>query len=98
MKLRLLLICSVIVFTFGATAKPRVVGRPTLIVIGGLFSLTGDGATLRAASSAALDLAARDINQELGDLHLPYRVQTNVDNTQLAPSLAPPNLAHPVLP
>ena len=97
MKLRLLLICSVIVFTFGATAKPRVVGRPTMIVIGGLFSLTGDGATLGAASSAALDLAARDINQELGDLHLPYRVQTIVDDTQLSPSVAATKLADLVL-
>jgi branched-chain amino acid transport system substrate-binding protein len=81
-------------FAIGAQAKPRPIGRSTTIVIGGLFSLTGDGATLGAASAAALDLAARDINQELDDLHLPYHVDTIVDDTQLTASVAATKLPH----
>jgi branched-chain amino acid transport system substrate-binding protein len=53
------------------------------IVVGGLFSLTGDGATLGKASEAALELAARDINAELTALAVPYRVQTVIADTKL---------------
>lgn len=88
MKNRLPFICVAMLFAIGIHAKPRPAGRPTTIVIGGLFSLTGDGATLGATSAAALTLAARDINQELDDLHLPYHVETIVDDTQLSASVA----------
>lgn len=37
----------------------------SVIRIGALLSLTGDGASLGAASQAALVLAVRDINREL---------------------------------
>ncbi len=56
--------------------------------IGALFSLTGDGATLGQASAAALDLAQRDINVELGALHLPFHVTTDIEDTVLTPALA----------
>jgi len=48
-------------------AKTRAVsGRAySVIRIGALFSLTGDGASLGAASAAALELAVRDVNREL---------------------------------
>jgi branched-chain amino acid transport system substrate-binding protein len=60
----------------------------TAITIGALFSLTGDGATLGQASAAALDLAQRDINAELGTLHLPFHVTTVIEDTALTPALA----------
>jgi branched-chain amino acid transport system substrate-binding protein len=58
------------------------------ITIGALFSLTGDGATLGQASTAALDLARRDINAELAFLQLPFHVTTVVEDTALTPSIA----------
>jgi branched-chain amino acid transport system substrate-binding protein len=66
--------------------RRRSIGGTPRIVVGGLFSLTGDGATLGEASEAALELAARDINAELTELHVPYRVQTAVADTHLTPA------------
>ena len=59
--------------------------RADTIVIGGLFSLTGDGATLGRASDAALELAVRDINAEFEALDVPYRVEARVVDTKLTP-------------
>jgi branched-chain amino acid transport system substrate-binding protein len=71
-------------------ARGRAVGRrsQTPIVIGGLFSLTGDGSSLGIASEAALEIAARDINEEFNALRLPYRVETIVEDTRLTPAVA----------
>jgi branched-chain amino acid transport system substrate-binding protein len=66
--------------------KRRAVDITEAIVVGGLFSLTGDGATLGQASAAALELAKRDINAELTALRLPYRVETVVADTKLTPA------------
>ena len=71
---------------FAHAARRRSVGTGEIIVVGGLFSLTGDGATLGQASQAALELAARDINAELAALRLPYRVETIVADTKLTPA------------
>lgn len=70
---------------FAEAARRRPFGVSDIIVVGGLFSLTGDGATLGKASEAALELAVRDINAELAELGLPYRVQTAVADTKLTP-------------
>jgi branched-chain amino acid transport system substrate-binding protein len=59
-----------------------------IIRIGALFSLTGDGASLGTASSAALELAVRDINRELDLLHTPYHVESDIEDTRLAASEA----------
>jgi ABC-type branched-subunit amino acid transport system substrate-binding protein len=67
-------------------ARRRAVGAAETIVVGGLFSLTGDGASLGKASEAALELAARDINAELQALRLLYRVETEVFDTKLTPA------------
>src|SRR5688572_17454506 len=66
--------------------RRRSIGTLPRIVVGGLFSLTGDGATLGKASEAALELAARDINAELTELLVPYRVHTVVADTHLSPA------------
>lgn len=90
MKARLFLIVLLLILPLTASAQRR---RSTLvtadtITLGGLFSLTGDGASLGNASKAALELAARDINQEFHDLGLPWRVETIVEDTKLTPSIA----------
>lgn len=69
-----------------AGAPARAASRANVIVIGGLFSLSGDGASLGQASQAALALAVRDINAEMIELQLPYRVQTVVVDTKLTPA------------
>jgi len=67
-------------------ARRRAIGPGDTIVVGGLFSLTGDGATLGRASAAALDLAARDLNAEFAELGLPERVRVVTADTRLTPA------------
>lgn len=81
---KLLLLVLVCLLAIPALAERR--HSADLIVIGGLFSLTGDGETLGKASQAALELAARDLNAEFEELRLPYRVRTVVADTELTPS------------
>jgi len=90
MSRRLLVLLTLFAFAAHADTLKHRAANPTRgdIVIGGLFSLTGDGATLGAASAAALDLAARDINREFDDLGIPYHVVTSVEDTKLTPSVA----------
>lgn len=73
-----------------ASAKRRAAsGRAySVIRIGALLSLTGDGASLGAASAAALDLAVRDINRELDALHLPWHVESDIEDTRLTAAIA----------
>jgi branched-chain amino acid transport system substrate-binding protein len=78
-------VCLLAFVTQAEAQKRRAAGAIDTIVVGGLFSLTGDGATLGQASQAALELAVRDINEELTALDLPYRVRSLVADTQLTP-------------
>jgi len=80
-----LLFLTLLLSPFARADRRRAIVGDDTIVVGGLFSLTGDGATLGKASQAALELAARDINAELEALHSIYRVQTVVADTQLTP-------------
>jgi branched-chain amino acid transport system substrate-binding protein len=73
--------------------RPSRSGGTSIITIGGLFSLTGDGATLGVASAAALDLAQRDINLEFDELQVPYHVVTVLEDTELVAAKAPAKLA-----
>ncbi|MDQ3283777.1 MAG: ABC transporter substrate-binding protein, partial [Acidobacteriota bacterium] len=66
-------------------ARRRVVGYANTIVVGGLFSLTGDGETLGRASQAALELAARDLNEELSALGTGEQVKVVLADTKLTP-------------
>lgn len=97
MRRRSLLIPALLAAAIFATSTPsdaaprrRLVSpRPTsVLTIGALFSLTGDGASLGLASAAALELAARDIDTELRELALPYRITFSIEDTQLMSSLA----------
>lgn len=90
---RMIRVLVVLVSVLSLLASPdadaqrrRSIGTLPRIVVGGLFSLTGDGATLGKASEAALELAARDINAELTELLVPYRVHTVVADTHLTPA------------
>lgn len=74
------------IFTFATITAAHAEPRRNVIVVGGLFSLSGDGASLGKASQAALQLAARDINAEMVALHAPYHVQTVVADTKLTPN------------
>ena len=87
-RVTLLLIVCLLAAPLAHAQRRRSVSVHDTVVIGGLFSLTGDGATLGRASEAALRIAARDINVELAALHFPFRVQALVTDTQLRPSVA----------
>jgi len=58
------------------------------IVIGGLFSLTGNWSTLGVASKAAMEIAAEDVNEYLADAGSAMRVSVQVEDTKLDPALA----------
>ena len=87
MSLLLLLVC-LLAAPLAQAQKRRAVSVWGTVTIGGLFSLTGDGATLGRASQAALELAARDINAELAALRYPFRVQALTVDTELRPAVA----------
>jgi branched-chain amino acid transport system substrate-binding protein len=78
-----------------AHARRRVVTvRPDPVIrLGALFSLTGDGASLGAASTAALELAVRDINLELAQLDLPWHVESDIEDTRLTATVAREKIA-----
>jgi len=80
-----LLLLTLLLTPLARADRRRAIAGNDTIIVGGLFSLTGDGATLGKASEAALELAARDINAELTALHASYRVQTVIADTKLTP-------------
>lgn len=81
----LLFLSALLTVPSAHASKRRAASSADTIVIGGLFSLTGDGATLGKASEVALELAVRDINAELAELQVPERVQSVVFDTKLTP-------------
>lgn len=86
-RLIVLALVALLVTPLANAARRRSSGAgDASIVIGGLFSLTGDGETLGKASAAALELAARDLNAEFLELQLPYVVSTVVADTRLTPA------------
>lgn len=58
------------------------------IKVQGLFTLTGSGSTLGVTSSAAIQVAADDINKYLADKGLPYSIGVNVTDTKHDPTVA----------
>jgi branched-chain amino acid transport system substrate-binding protein len=90
-RLSFVLLLTIAVFAGSvAQGRTRAVSKPeySVIRIGALFSLTGDGSSLGAASSAALALAVRDINRELDVLHLPWHVESDIEDTRLTGAIA----------
>jgi branched-chain amino acid transport system substrate-binding protein len=70
------------------TAPPA---GPAEIPIGGLFSLTGNWASLGQAGKAALELGIEDVNAWLGGAAAPLRFVAAIEDTRLDPDVA---LAH----
>jgi branched-chain amino acid transport system substrate-binding protein len=85
----LLLAIAVFAVPVAHARRRAVTGREySVIRIGALFSLTGDGASLGAASTAALELAVRDINRELDLMKLPWHVVSDIEDTHLTATVA----------
>jgi branched-chain amino acid transport system substrate-binding protein len=86
-----LLLAAFLISSPAAFAQRKVATGPrtsNVIRLGALFSLTGDGESLGVASAAALDLAVRDINREFEVLRVPYRVQSDIEDTHLTATVA----------
>ena len=58
------------------------------ITIGGLFSLTGNWATLGVTSKAAMELGIEDVNQYLAAGESGFRFNANIQDTKLDPTVA----------
>ncbi|HEU5175201.1 MAG TPA: ABC transporter substrate-binding protein [Gemmatimonadaceae bacterium] len=67
-----------------STAPPR--GR--VVLLGGLFDLTGNWSTLGEASKAAMELAVEDVNQYLAGNAADLEFAAAVENTRLDPDTA----------
>lgn len=80
-RVLILILLATIVTPLSAAPRRRLAVTESTVVIGGLFTLTGDATTLGLASKAALELAARDINAEFDALQVPMHVETLVEDT-----------------
>jgi branched-chain amino acid transport system substrate-binding protein len=58
------------------------------VLLGGLFSLTGNWSTLGRASQAAMELAVEDVNRYLEGNAAEIRFATAIEDTGLEPQLA----------
>jgi len=58
------------------------------ITIGGLFSLTGNWATLGVTSKAAMEIGIEDVNDYLADGRNPIRFVASIQDTKLDPAIA----------
>ena len=90
MKKILLTIIAIFIaaLAFQSCKKARNLPITKAIKIQGLFTLSGSGNTLGITSSAAIQLAADDVNKYLADKGLPYSVGVNVTDTKHIADLA----------
>ena len=58
------------------------------VLLGGLFSLTGNWATLGKTSQAAMEIAIEDVNEYLADNPAGFRFVAAVEDTELKPDVA----------
>ena len=63
-------------------------GQGREITLGGLFSLTGNWATLGVTSKAAMELGIEDVNQYLAAGNSGFEFKANIQDTKLDPSTA----------
>jgi branched-chain amino acid transport system substrate-binding protein len=80
------LLAVALVFQSCKKSKKVIVTRA--INIRGLFTLTGSGSTLGVTSSAAIQLAADDVNKYLAGKDLPYSIGVDVTDTKHTAALA----------
>ncbi len=89
-------VCCILFFLVGDVAflpaqshrAPRTSVAKKKLLIGGLFSLTGNWSTLGQASAAALQLAVEDLNAYFDRVGSKTRVEAIIRDTQLDPSTA----------
>jgi branched-chain amino acid transport system substrate-binding protein len=77
----------------GCEDEPTDVSGNHEITIGGLFSLTGNWATLGVTSKAAMELGIEDVNQYLASGSTGYHFTASIQDTKLDPAIASTSLA-----
>ena len=77
----------------GCEDDPTDVSGSHEITIGGLFSLTGNWATLGVTSKAAMELGIEDVNQYLASGSTGYHFTASIQDTKLDPAIASTSLA-----
>jgi branched-chain amino acid transport system substrate-binding protein len=77
-----------LIFTNVVSCKKENTIKNTTITIGGLFSLTGNWASLGIASQEAMSLAIKDINSYMVQTGSTYRFSMSVFDTKLDTVLA----------
>ena len=80
---------ATIALAFGvASCDDPIATNSREITIGGLFSLTGNWATLGVTSKAAMELGIEDVNQFLAAGESGFRFNANIQDTKLDPAVA----------
>ena len=79
---------AVMAASVGGCATTPDVPREHEVLLGGLFSLTGNWSTLGQTSRAALEFAVEDVNQYLAGNAAGVRFVAAVEDTRLEPELA----------
>ena len=77
-----------VALVFQSCKKTKVVTKVRAIKIRGLFTLTGSGSTLGVTSSAAIQLAAADVNKYFASKGYPYSIGLDVVNTNHTADIA----------
>jgi branched-chain amino acid transport system substrate-binding protein len=77
-----------VALVFQSCKKTKVVTTVRAIKIRGLFTLTGSGSTLGVTSSAAIQLAAADVNKYFASKGYPYSIGVDVVNTNHSADIA----------
>ena len=77
----------------GCEDDPTDVSGSHEITIGGLFSLTGNWATLGVTSKAAMELGIEDVNQYLASGSTGYHFTASIQDTKLDAAIASTSLA-----
>lgn len=87
---RLLAVVTVMTVLVTVSASASVAGNPaeSEVVLGGLFSLTGNWSTLGRNAQAAMEIAVEDVNQYLEGNAAGIRFVAAVEDTRLDPARA----------
>src|ERR671921_1607805 len=76
------------VATISCSNEPSAPSASQEIVIGGLFSLTGNWASLGVASKAAMEIGIEDVNQYLAEGGSGMHFTASIKDTKLDPATA----------
>src|SRR5687768_199156 len=83
-----LLLAAALMFTSACDNDPVEPNGAGEVVIGGLFSLTGNWSTLGVTAKAALELAVEDVNAQLAAGETDLTFVAAVEDTRLDPDMA----------